>query len=55
MEAHIHKLSAMGMHLDLDETSRQIMMHQAELSYMEESLLPVVNLGLLQVNCIKVC
>ncbi|KAF6265909.1 dynein heavy chain 2 [Scenedesmus sp. NREL 46B-D3] len=54
VEAYVDVLAAKGTELGLADISREVASHSAELAHMEEHLLPTVNLGLVQVNCMKV-
>lgn len=55
VEAYVEALAAKGTELGLADISREVASHSAELAHMEEHLLPTVCLGLVQVNCMKVC
>jgi hypothetical protein len=55
VEAYVEVLAAKGTELGLADISREVATHSAELAHMEEHLLPTVCLGLVQVNCMKVC
>eukprot|EP00878_Enallax_costatus_P016966 GHUV01017809.1.p1 GENE.GHUV01017809.1~~GHUV01017809.1.p1 ORF type:complete len:1283 (+),score=439.89 GHUV01017809.1:87-3935(+) len=54
VESYVQRFAAQGVDLSLADISKEVANQIAELSYMEENLLPTVNLGLVQVNCVKV-
>lgn len=54
VEAFVEGFAAQGGDINLADVSKEVARQVAELAYMEDNLLPTVNLGLLQVNCVKV-
>lgn len=54
LDAYVGKMAAQGSELNLADISKEVTRQMNELAYMEENLIPAVNLGLLHVNCVKV-